>query len=168
MNKSEMIDILREEYEKRVDYYINLSEIETKDKNDNDLIASAKGLKVKDKAGFMYTVYDVIQKDGETFIRLLKPGSAIEMISEPKAELTMNEFEEKKASKKKSEKEDQSNKRKSEKNLSGDILPKNKSVEYKRSFDVNMTNKSSEDMYGAEGEFIDVPAGKEFEDNFSL
>lgn len=157
--KKEMINILREEYEKRVDYYINLSEIEVKDKSDNDLISSAKGLKVKDKAGFMYTVLDIVQSDGKVFVKLLKPGEALSTIDDPVSSTPMNEFEEKD----KEESRGKSNKAK----LDGDVLPRNKDAEFKRNFKSSISAKSAVDTYSSEGESLLVPI-EEFEDNFTL
>lgn len=161
-NKKEMINILREEYEKRVDHYISLSEIEIKDKKDNDLISSAKGLKIKDKAGFIYTVLDVIQDAGKVFVKLLKPGEALPAIDLPKSSAPMHEEEEKEESPKKKEKDkDQKNR------LSGDVLPRNKDVEYKRSLKTNVSAKSATEVFPSEDETILVPI-EEFEDNFTL
>lgn len=160
--KEEMINILREEYEKRVDHYINLSEIEVKDKKDNDLISSAKGLKIKDKAGFMYTVLDVVQDAGKVFVKLLKPGEALSVIDMPKSSKPMHEDEEKqkKLAKKKKDKDQKDR-------LSGDVLPKNKDVEYKRSLKTNISAKSAAEAFPSQDETILVPI-EEFEDNFTL
>ena len=162
LKKKEMINILREEYEKRVDHYINLSEIEIKDKKDNDLISSAKGLKIKDKAGFIYTVLDVIQDAGKVFVKLLKPGEALPAIDMPSASSPMHEKEEKEESPKKKDKEKDLKDR-----LRGDVLPRNKDVEYKRSLKTNISAKSAADVFPSEGETILVPI-EEFEDNFTL
>lgn len=160
--KQEMIDVLREEYEKRVDHYINLSEIEIKDKKDNDLISSAKGLKIKDKAGFIYTVLDVVQDAGKLFVKLLKPGEALPAIDVPTSSAPMHEDEEKqeKLTKKKKNKDLKGR-------LDGDVLPRNKDVDYKRSLKTNVSAKSATEVFPSQDETILVPI-EEFEDNFTL
>lgn len=162
LKKKEMINILREEYEKRVDYYINLSEIEVKDKKDNDLISSAKGLKIKDKAGFMYTILDVIQDAGKTFIKLLKPGEAFPAIDEPSSLSPIREDENREE-----KEEEETKKKKFKDNLDGDVMPKNKSVDYKRSFEANSSEKSASEIFSGDEKTIMVPI-EEFEDNFTL
>lgn len=157
--KEEMINILREEYEKRVDHYINLSEIEVKDKKDNDLISSAKGLKIKDKAGFIYTVLDVVQDAGKIFVKLLKPGEALPAIDMPSSSAPMHE-DEKKHTKKKKDKDLKGR-------LDGDVLPRNKDVDYKRSLKTSVSAKSATEVFPNQGETILVPI-EEFEDNFTL
>ncbi len=159
LKKKEMINILREEYEKRVNHYINLSEIEVKDKNDNDLISSAKGLKVKDKAGFIYTVLDIVQDAGKVFVKLLKPGEALSTIDDPTSSAPMNEFEEKE--------EEEKVRKKDKAKLTGDVLPRSKDAEFKRNFKTSISAKSAVDTYSSEGESLLVPI-EEFEDNFTL
>lgn len=160
--KEEMINILREEYEKRVDHYINLSEIEIKDKKDNDLISSAKGLKIKDKAGFIYTVLDVVQDAGKIFVKLLKPGEALPAIDVPTSSAPMHEDEGKEESPKKKSKDNVAKGR-----LDGDVLPRNKDVDYKRTLKTNISAKSATEMFPSQDETVLVPI-EEFEDNFTL
>ena len=150
-NSNQIFDLLKEEYEKRIDHYLNLNEIEVKDKDDNDLIASAKGLKVKDKAGFLYTVINVIEKGGEFFVRLLFPGEGLDSLEISKSYYQINE-------------KDKESKKTNKKN-NGDILPPNKKVKYKKSFSIDINS----DVYDIDSneEYLDVPI-KEFEDNFSL
>ena len=72
-----MLKLLREEYSKKINYF--LDEVETKakhSKTDGELIQSAAGLKVKNRAGFVYVI-DELSKDPETgqiFVYLIPPG----------------------------------------------------------------------------------------------
>jgi hypothetical protein len=152
-NKNEIIEIIKEEYKKRINHYININEIEVKYKKDYDIIYLAKGLKVKDKAGFMYTILGIIQKNSEDYVRITYPGEGIEDLSKPFSSLPINEIEEDNI--------------KNKKQLNSDIVKKNKKADFKRSFDVNIDQESADSMYSNEGPYIDVPI-KEFEDNFSL
>lgn len=151
--KKEMINILKEEYEKRVDHFINLSEIEVRDKNDNDLIAAAMGLKVKDKAGFVYTVYTVIKDTaGQIFIRLLSPGEGlVDDFRSPSMSPILEDESDKEINIRKS----------------AEIRPKNKNADVKRSFNPDMSKETAEEKYIKSDIYIDVPI-KEFEANFSL
>jgi len=157
LNKREMIHILKEEYEKRINHYANLSEIEVKDKSDNDLISSAKGLKVSDRAGFRYTVEDVIEKDGKIFVRLLGPGEPLEDIKQ-KSFSRMDEKEETSE-----EDEDSMNL----KRLNGDIFPPNKKAAFKKSNKPNIKNPSAMKQYNSDGPYLDVEIDI-FEKEFSL
>lgn len=148
-NKNEIIEIIKEEYKKRINHFININEIEVKYKKDYDIISLAKGLKVKDKAGFMYTILGIIQKNSEDYVRITYPGEGIEDIVEPFSSLPMNEIEE------------------DNKKINSDIIKKNKKSDFKRSFEVNIDQETADSMYSNEGTYIDVPI-KEFKDNFSL
>lgn len=151
-NKDYIFDILKEEYNKRVNHFLELQEITIKDKDDNDLIEFAKGLKVKDRAGFSYTILDIIEKDSEIFIRLLAPGEGLDNLEINKSYLQINEDDK--------EKSDIKNKK-----VNSDIIPRKNSSDFKRSFKVNIDSKSYNEEFT--GEYLDVPI-KEFEDNFSL
>lgn len=163
--RDEMINIIREEYEKRVQYYANLSEIEIKDDHDNDLIANAKGLKVKDKAGFIYTVYDIINdEEGHTVVRLIGPGEGGKEEMEPKSTSSIFEDESENKEKKKSSNnpENSSNTLKS-----SDIISRNPEKAFKRSFKTDAKQKSLKDEYEKTAGYYHVPI-KEFEKVFSL
>lgn len=162
--RDEMINIIREEYEKRVQYYASLSEIEIKDDHDNDLISNAKGLKVKDKAGFIFTVHDIINnKSGEAVVRLIGPGEGSVKEMEPKATSAIFEDE--------SEKEENRSKSKSTNNSStlksSEIIARNPDKAFKRSFKTNTKQKSLKDEYEKSGGYYHVPI-QEFEKVFSL
>lgn len=166
-----MLDLIREEYEKRVNYYLNLSELEVKDKNDNDLISSAIGLKVKDKAGFMYTIQSVFNdENGNVMVKLLPPGEG--MIDSASMSSTSpiyeyeNENNKKSSSRKEKVKEKESqSKAKYSPETASDIIPKNKDVDYKRSFSPNM--KNSPEFNDQENEVL-VVSLQDLEKKFSL
>lgn len=157
--RKEMISIIREEYEKRVQYYSSLSEIEIKDKDDNNLIDSAKGLKVKDKAGFVFTIHDIISDEsGKEVVRLIGPGEGSSLEKKSKATASMLE--------------DESNaKQSSDKKVdivkSNEIIPRSDSKTFKRSFETDIQQKSVTDMYDDHDDFYHVPMS-EFEKAFSI
>jgi len=161
--RDEMINIIREEYEKRVKYYSNLSEIEVKDDHDNNLIAFAKGLKVKDKAGFMFTVYDIINdEEGNIVIRLLGPGEGSEM--ESKSTVAIFEDESNKEHEKKSIDRSNSN---NDDLKSNEIIPRSPNKTFKRSFKTDVKQKSLKDQYEKHDGYYHVVI-QEFEKVFSL
>jgi len=67
-----IINVLREEYDNRLRYFLS-EKISIKDKRGNNLVKYAKGLKVRDKAGFEYTFIDIVEKDGQEYIKLYLP-----------------------------------------------------------------------------------------------
>lgn len=73
----EIVGIMREEYESRLRYFLS-EKISIKDKRGNNLIKYAKGLKVRDKAGFEYTFVDIVEKEGEEYIKLYLPQFGID------------------------------------------------------------------------------------------
>ena len=172
LKKKQMLDLINEEYNKRVDYYLNLSEIEIKDKNDNDLISSARGLKLKDRAGFLYTVIGIVKKDGQDFLRLLKPGfPSPEEYASPQGSLPIYETEDNEDKKLKSGKSKKKEKSGKSSELSNDIISKSKDADYKRSFVPDLSKTSAIDDFGVEGdnlEYIDVPINQKELDNFTL
>ena len=175
LRKKQMLDLISEEYNKRVNYYLNLSEIEIRDKNDNDLISSAKGLKLKDRAGFLYTVVGIVKNEkGEDCLRLAKPGvPSSEEYASPQGSLPIYETEEEseKLQKLKSGKKSQKEKNGKSPEVSSDIISKSKDVDYKRSFVPDMSKSSAIDDFGIEGdnvEYIDVPINQKELDNFTL
>lgn len=170
IDENVMLDLIREEYEKRVNYYLNLSEIEVKDKNDNDLISSAIGLKVKDKAGFMYTIQDVFNDDaGNVMVKLLQPGEGLIDQSSITSSAPIYEYEDE--DKGKSKKDKAEGGKKKSKDLSyapetaSDIIPKNKDVDYKRSFTPDMSNTPEFDNNTGDVLIISI---EELEKKFSL
>jgi hypothetical protein len=169
IDESVMLDLIREEYEKRVNYFLNLSEIEVKDKDDNDLISSAIGLKVKDKAGFMYTIQDVFNDEsGNVMVKLLQPGEGLIDQSEISSTTPIYEYENEDERKTKKGKSESGSK---EKDLSyspetaNDIIPKSKDVDYKRSFTPDM--KNSPELGRSNGEDLIISI-EDLEKKFSL
>lgn len=68
-----MMQVLKEEYNKRLNYYIN-EKISVRSKSgDINYLENAQGLKVYDKAGFAYTIAGVIVKDNKEYIQLRYP-----------------------------------------------------------------------------------------------
>lgn len=88
-----MIKILKEEYDKRINQY--LGEIDTKAKhneNDGDLVLSAGGLKVKNRAGFVFVINNIIQNEnGEILVYLTPPGEEDSNIEKSMPTLRIND-----------------------------------------------------------------------------
>ena len=73
LNESYMRSILKEEYDKRLNYFLN-EKMTLTTKYGANVIADAVGLKVYDKAGFRYTFAGIIKKeDGAEFAKLILP-----------------------------------------------------------------------------------------------
>lgn len=87
----EIIKVLREEYDSRLNYFLS-EKITIKDKRDNNLVKYAKGLKVRDKAGFEYTFIGIVNKDGQEYIKLYLPEFGIE-VDKQKSGATSRLFE---------------------------------------------------------------------------
>lgn len=87
----EIIKVLREEYDSRLNYFLS-EKITIKDKRDNNLVKYAKGLKVRDKAGFEYTFIGIVNKDGQEYIKLYLPEFGIE-VDKKKSGATSRLFE---------------------------------------------------------------------------
>ena len=83
LNANLMLKLLKEEYDKRIDYY--LGEVETRakhSKSDGELVKDAEGLKVKDRAGFMFVIKKIeAGEDGKLYVYLLPPGIGDEELS---------------------------------------------------------------------------------------
>jgi hypothetical protein len=134
IDESVMLDILKEEYDSRISYY--LSEIDLKDKNDNDLIANAEGLKVKDKAGFVYTISKVFKDEsGKDIIRLLALDESRIDVSQQKSLNPI--YEDEKDMSGKDYNEDSKKISSTSPEVRDGIIPRNKDVAFKRSFDTD-------------------------------
>ncbi len=73
ITEKKMMQVLKEEYDKRLNHYIN-EKISVRSKSgDINYLENAEGLKVYDKAGFAYTVAGVVQKDNKEYIQLRYP-----------------------------------------------------------------------------------------------
>lgn len=169
LSKGQMVDLLKEEYEKRINHYLNLSEIETKDKNDNDLVISAQGLKLKDKAGFLYTIIKIFKDTaGNAMVRLAAPGSGVlNQFTMPSSTTPIYETESEDSGNESKKLKSGSKPEKEKTNVSpeirDDIIPKNKDMDYKRSFVPDMDNPPATETLGLDGqgeEYIDMPIDK--------
>ena len=76
LNNKLMFKLLKEEYDKRIDYY--LGEVETKasySKKDGELIEDAHGLKVKDRAGNIFVIDKIVHDETQgILVHLITPG----------------------------------------------------------------------------------------------
>ena len=72
LNKSLMKKVLKEEYDKRLDFFLN-EKITITTKYGANVIKDALGLKVYDKAGFRYTFAGIVIKAEEEFAKLILP-----------------------------------------------------------------------------------------------
>ena len=72
LNEGLMKKILKEEYDKRIDFFLN-EKITLVTKYGANVIADALGLKVYDKAGFRYTFAGIVRKEEEEFAKLILP-----------------------------------------------------------------------------------------------
>lgn len=72
LTEKQMISVLREEYDTRLNYFLK-ERISIKDKRGVNVVSDAVGLKVRDKAGFEYTVGGIVKKGEEEFIKLFLP-----------------------------------------------------------------------------------------------
>lgn len=174
----DMIRYLREEYDSRLKHY--LSEIEIKDDSDNDLIASAEGLKVKDSAGYVYTIGGVMNdEEGKVIVRLIAPedvrsdyepqGSSNFMFEDDGEEVSSEKSRDKSLSKKKGKEE---SKDEEDLGMSSDLIARNKKAAFKRSFDIDASSepfwKEKGVSKGEEGSsYIDIPI-EDFEKRFTL
>jgi hypothetical protein len=91
MNKKNIIKILKEEYSMRINYFLKES-LSIKDKRGINLIKDAIGLKVRDKAGFEYTVGGIVKQGKEEFIKLYLPEIGRE-IEDGKSTAPLYEFD---------------------------------------------------------------------------
>jgi hypothetical protein len=125
-----MLKLMKEEYDKRVKYF--LSEIEVKDKNrDVNLIEDATGLKVKNKQGLELTIEDFVVIDNIEYVVLRPPEvarSGIEVESNSEIDY-LSDKEVNKVEKSLSESEEEE-----VVGINRDLRPKNKNVDYKRTF----------------------------------
>ena len=80
LNDETMLKFLREEYDKRVNYYLGEIEVKAKhSKSDSELVNDAYGLKVKNRAGFLFTIVKIEQEEsGSIFAYLAPPGGYLD------------------------------------------------------------------------------------------
>ena len=73
ITEKKMMQVLKEEYDKRLNYYINEKITVRSKSGDINYLENAQGLKVYDKAGFAYTIVGVVVKDNKEYIQLRYP-----------------------------------------------------------------------------------------------
>jgi hypothetical protein len=91
LNKEKIIKVLKEEYESRINYFLK-ERLSIKDKRGENLIKDAIGLKVRDKAGFEYTVAGIIKKGKEEYVKLYLPEFG-RKINGQESTAPLNEFD---------------------------------------------------------------------------
>lgn len=175
-----MLKLLKEEYDKRITYY--LGEVETKAKHsqeDGELIQNAHGLKVKDRAGNVFVIDKLEESEsGEILVHLIPPGNEdsnlkIQTPSTPMNDarednlnqsynsLEVNESEE-------SEKEDKSKNDGKKRNpmKSGEIIKPNPKAKTKKSFSINSDAQNIESYEEVNGRVVITL--KELDKDFTL
>ena len=90
LNERSMKKILKEEYDKRIDYFLN-EKITIIDKRGVNVLQYAKGLKVLDQAGNQYTFDTIVTKGNEEFSKLYLPDEPRE---DAFGEISMNPLQE--------------------------------------------------------------------------
>ena len=73
MKKNELINLLKEEYDKRLDVFSNLEEVTVT--NDDDKVVLSPGTKLYDAAGNLWTIVNgewILNKKGERCLTLAK------------------------------------------------------------------------------------------------
>ena len=162
-----MIQILKEEYDKRIVSF--LDEVETKAKyqkaksDEVPLIQSAKGLKVFDGAGNRFTVSDVKVLKGKTFIVLNVPDEGDINLASPKQDIKLYGTAVDLKSQNLNEKEVPENK-KSEKAQDDSLRPLNKKADFKRQkLDKSIPNY--QEINGGKQIIVDIET---FERDFTL
>lgn len=80
LNDETMLKFLREEYDKRINHYLGEIEVKAKhSKSDSELVNDAYGLKVKNRAGFLFTIVKIEQEEsGGVFAYLAPPGGYLD------------------------------------------------------------------------------------------
>ena len=72
LDEHTMKNILKEEYDKRIKYFLT-EKISVKDKRGVNVLAYASGLKVLDNAGNQYSFGGIVKKGNEEFAKLYLP-----------------------------------------------------------------------------------------------
>lgn len=92
MSEKKIIESLKKEYDDRLNFFLK-ERLSIKDKRGENLIKDAIGLKVRDKAGFEYTVAGIVKKGEEEFIKLYLPEFGRD-IDGQESSSPLNEFDE--------------------------------------------------------------------------
>ena len=137
LDKKLMLKLMKEEYDKRVKYY--LGEIETRDKDRNvNLIKDAKGLKVRNKQGLELTIEDFVVIDNIEYVVLRPPEMERAGVEEDQDDINVvdqmkvdNSYEVQESL---TEAEDEDEDEEKTNNLNRDLRAKSKKMDYKRSF----------------------------------
>jgi len=167
LDKEMMLSLLKEEYDKRISYYLGEIDLKAKhSQSDSELVDDAVGLKLRDRAGFLFTVKKIEQDEsGKMCAYLLPPGSGDEDLSKSSKrnlqdqrwdddysreddyyEDTQDEMyhsgivesEEEDASEKKSKKKEMKSRKEEER---GDILDPDPRAQKRKSFKSSMSSK---------------------------
>jgi len=167
LDKKMMLSLLKEEYDKRISYYLGEIDLKVKhSQSDSELVDNAVGLKLRDRAGFLFTVKEIEQDEsGKVCAYLLPPGSGDEDLSksskrnlqdqrwdddysrgdddyeDPQDEMYHSgivESEEEDASEKKSKKKSMKSRKEEER---GDILDPDPRAQKRKSFKSSMSSK---------------------------
>ena len=180
IDKKSIIKVLKEEYDKRINYY--LGEVETKAKHsqeDGELVQNANGLKVKDRAGNVFVIDKLEESEsGEILVHLIPPGnedpnlkmqtSSAPMndarednLNQSYSSLEVNESEE-------NEKEDKNKNDDKKRNpmKSGEIIKPNPKAKTKKSFGINADAQSIESYEEVNGRVVITL--KELDKDFTL
>ena len=166
LDKKMMLSLLKEEYDKRISYYLGEIDLKAKhSQSDSELVDDAVGLKLRDRAGFLFTVKKIEQDEsGKMCAYLLPPGSGDQELSksskrnlqdqrwdddyrdedyyeDPQDEMYHSgivESEEEDASEKKSKKKSMKSRKEEER---GDILDPDPRAQKRKSFKSSMSSK---------------------------
>lgn len=168
-----MIKILKEEYDKRINSF--LGEVETKAKyqksesGDMPLIQSAKGLKVFNGAGDLFTVEDIRVLNGKTYVVLNVPGEADsdltsirqdKTIYSTEVDLTSSTLHENEVENIEEKEKSKNNKKEQDK----DLRPFNKKADFKRQ-KVDNVSPNYKEINNGKQIIIDIET---FEKDFTL
>lgn len=133
LDKKLMLKLMKEEYDKRVKYY--LGEIETRDKDRNvNLVKDAQGLKVRNKQGLELTIEDFVVIDNIEYVVLRPPEMERAGVEEDQDDMGVvdqmkaDDSYEVQESLTEAEDEEETN------SLDRDLRAKSKKMDYKRSF----------------------------------
>lgn len=151
-----MLKLLKEEYDKRINYY--LGEVETRAKHsqeDGELVQDAHGLKVKDRAGNVFVIDKLEESEGgEILVYLIPPGNKDPDIKIQSSSSSMNDSRETPPEElytsldvnenEANEKQDKDKKGSQKRNpmKSGEIIQPNPKAKTKKSFGIELDSQS--------------------------
>lgn len=187
LNNKLMFKLLKEEYDKRINYY--LGEVETRasySKEDGELVQNAHGLKVKDRAGNVFVIDKIVYSDNqEVLVHLITPGQKDPGIKLGDSTLSLNDYknddinidDETYLNSSIQENEDNSDITKNSKNVEnknpeplkdkkGEIISPNPKAKSKKSFKIDIDSVKDSEYEEANGRIIITL--KELEEEFTL